>query len=174
MRHEKQVRPEPETTPPCSLETEQTVIGGLMFQDVKSAETALSKLHPRHFYRRLHADIFHAARRVYHRTRDAAKVDFICIFEELRGMGKTDSETFAYLTACVDICPGAANMDSYVRIMLDKSRLRHLLALGRKMEQEATKPDADATRLHGYAQNALQAIQTHGWCDLDAIFTGGK
>ena len=174
MRREQAAAPEPEIAPPFSLEMEQTAIGALMFQDAKAVERAMTMLHPRHFYRRLHADIFHAARRVMSRSRDAAKVDFICIYEELRALGKTDSETFAYLQACVDICPSSANIDSYIRVLLDKSKLRHYLALGRKIEQETTANDADAAHLHAAIHNALQAINTHGWCDLDAIFIKGK
>lgn len=165
---------DPAIAPPNSLEMEQSAIGALLFTEDVAIERGVSLLHPRHFYRRMHADMFQAVRRIMHRHRDASRVDFVCVYEELRAMGKAGADTFEYLRACVDICPSAVNIESYIRVVIAKSKLRHQLALGQRLEYEIHQPDADPTFLHNATQNATNAINTHGWCDLDAIFTRGK
>ena len=175
-----------EIAPPHSIEMEQCAIGAMLMLNTDATTRGMALLDANHFHRPLHKTIMRAIRRIVDRRRDDAYVarilrviDIVFVQEELRVMGEMKTaddgdKWFLYLHHCIDQCPSAANIDAYISVVIAKSKLRYQLRLGRLLQGEIARPDADPAHLHAATQNALNAINTHGWCDLAAIFTREK
>lgn len=170
---------------PRAPEMERAALGAMMMLQDAPITKAMRRLHPRHFgfdpfgAPVLNAKVFIAITRLEkarqtNRHTPLRSIDLLSVHEELRRMGAGETGVLAYLRACVDECPSAANIDYYISHVIEKSRLRHLFALGEALQGATSAPDADAARLQNIASNALAAINAHGWCDLKAIFEKEK
>lgn len=182
LREVPQETPAPEL---CSLDAERAALGCMMMLEHAPVTRAMRLLQPSHFAKPLHRAIFGAVQTL-HRRRETDRrlyvIDTIAVFEELRradmadmadGTGEAKVPS-AYLLACIESTPCAANIDYYIGIILNYARLRALRSLGQRLSELAALPDADPKHLSAATQNALQAIALHGGCDLESVFEKGK
>ncbi len=111
--------------PPHSVEAEQSVLGGLLLDNL-AWDRAAEQLTDSDFYRYEHRLIFSAIAGLVQHSRPA---DVITVFEQLQSLGKADDcGGLAYLNALAQSVPSAANMRRYAEIVRERAVLRKLIA----------------------------------------------
>jgi replicative DNA helicase len=111
--------------PPHSVEAEQSVLGGLLLDNL-AWDRAAELLSDSDFYRYEHRLIFGAIAALVQHSRPA---DVITVFEQLQSQGKADDcGGLAYLNALAQSVPSAANMRRYAEIVRERAVLRKLIA----------------------------------------------
>jgi hypothetical protein len=109
---------------PASVDAERVVLGAILLDDM-TYSTALPKLCVDEFSIEKH-------RRIWRRMADlherGERIDRITVFEELRRNGEAEAcDGLSYLVSLDDGLPRIPNLDSYVRIVKDKSLLRRII-----------------------------------------------
>lgn len=140
--------------PPCSIESEQAILGGLML-----APAALSRvsdwLTEDDFYRRDHRLIYRAIRELAGQGKpfDSVTLGEWCeahaVAQEIGGSG--------YLTELASSTPSAANVTAYAEIVVEKARLRRCIEVGTTLvnagfERGSVAADAAALATHALGE----------------------
>lgn len=117
--------------PPQVVEAEMAVIGGLLieksaanvvFSQVKSDEV---------FYKDAHRKIYAAARSLFD---SGIETDIVTISAELEKRNQLEAAGgHYYLTELVERIPSAANVEYYIKIVLDKWKLRRIIEAGQEL-----------------------------------------
>jgi len=128
--------------PPHSDEAEQAVLGGLML-DNDAWDQVADRVSEDDFYRRNHQLIFSA-------VRDLAEVnspfDVVTVSESLDRRSQLEEVGgLAYLSTLARNTPSAANIQTYARIVRDRSILRELVHVGTRVADSAYNPDGRTT-----------------------------
>ena len=111
--------------PPNSNEAEQSVLGGLLLDNL-AWDRAADLLSDSDFYRHEHRLIYGAVGALVSAGKPA---DVITVFEHLQSQGKAaDCGGLAYLNALAQSVPSAANMRRYAEIVRERAILRKLIA----------------------------------------------
>ena len=111
--------------PPHSNEAEQSVLGGLLLDNL-AWDRAADLLSESDFYRHEHRLIYAAVGALVGASKPA---DVITVFEQLQSQGKAaDCGGLAYLNALAQSVPSAANMRRYAEIVRERAILRKLIA----------------------------------------------
>jgi len=134
-------------TPPNSIESEQSVLGGMLLDDDNSerVQRVLSMLKPESFYTRPHQVIYAEMVQMY---RAQKPVDLLTLFDVLQSKALADSVGgFAYLAELSKNTPSAANIVAYA------SRVRETA-----MERYGIQRMTEATELM-YARNGMSAAE---------------
>lgn len=109
---------------PQNTEAEQSVLGSMII-DKTSIAQAVEVLRSEDFYRDVHKVIFQAILELYQKD---APVDMITLIEHLRSIEKLEnSGGITYITEISNSVPSTANLQSYIKIVEDKSMLRKLI-----------------------------------------------
>ncbi len=142
--------------PPHSLESEQSILGGLML-DTNAFEIVSDILSVDDFYRREHQIIYEAIERL---AINAKPVDAVTVLGELQAIGKVqDVGGMQYLDALVHSTPSAANIRRYAEIVRERSILRQLISAGDEIVSLAYSPEAaDVSQLLDQIQTKIFAI----------------
>ncbi len=123
--------------PPHSAEAEQSVLGGLLLDNL-AWDRAADLLTDSDFYRYEHKQIFAAIGALINATKPA---DVITVFEQLQSLGKAeDCGGLAYLNALAQSVPSAANMRRYAEIVRERAILRKLIAASDEIATTAFNP----------------------------------
>ncbi|BAL96055.1 replicative DNA helicase [Rubrivivax gelatinosus] len=123
--------------PPHSNEAEQSVLGGLLIDNL-SWDRAADLLTDSDFYRFEHKLIFSAISTLVNQSKPA---DVITVFEQLQSLGKAeDCGGLAYLNALAQSVPSAANMRRYAEIVRERAILRKLIAASDEIATNAFNP----------------------------------
>lgn len=159
LRRRKATRPDVpmEELPHHSEEVERALLGCLLYDAPLVRErldgVRQAGLIAEWFYDLRHQVIFHNIERLAATLPEAAHIDLIILFQRLRESGELDQiGDVAYLNACQDSVPGAANIAYYLDILREKWLVRRSLALVAEasMEFKESSPSVDA---------ALQTLQ---------------
>jgi replicative DNA helicase len=148
-------RPDALRIPPQSIESEQSVLGGLMLVGDKLATLSLQ---PEDFYRRDHQTIYRA---IQDMDRKGQPFDAVTLAEwfESQGLGEQVAGG-AYLVELVGNTPSAANIHAYAAIVRDKALLRQAIEAGTGVVSEAFDPHGDdAATVIERGISALMALQ---------------
>lgn len=161
---------------PAAEDVERFVLGSILLGHVPLTEIPLQ---PEDFSLESH-------RRIWARMNDLAgrgeKVDRITLANELMSQGQIDSiGGFSYLVSLDEGLPELANLDAYVRIVQEKSRLRQLIFAGQRQIDRALMGDTAAAEIATEAAEKLQQIQASNETDdggrtpiqIIENFTGG-
>ena len=142
--------------PPQSIESEQSVLGGLML-DNAAFDLVADVLVPDDFYRRDHRIIYEKIHEMCSAGRPA---DIVTVYGELDAEGKAQEVGgMAYLMNLVNAVPGASNIRRYAEIVRDRSILRQLVTAGEEIASSALSPEAaDVPQLLDAAQAKVFAI----------------
>ncbi|SUY48525.1 replicative DNA helicase [Clostridium putrefaciens] len=109
---------------PQNTEAEQSVLGSMII-DKTSIAQAVEVLRSEDFYRDAHKVIFQAILELYQKD---APVDMITLIEHLRSIEKLEnSGGITYIAQISNSVPSTANLQSYIKIVEDKSMLRKLI-----------------------------------------------
>ena len=142
----------PERTPPHSDEAEISVLGGMLIEET-AADYAMEKLVEDDFYHPAHRLIFAAIQRL----RDQGHApDALAVREELQRHGDLDGAGGSeYLARIVDIVPTAANIAYHVKIVLDNSVKRRLIAVGTRVVGDTYDSTEDSDVLLNRAEEEI-------------------
>jgi replicative DNA helicase len=123
--------------PPHSVEAEQSVLGGLLLDNL-AWDRAADLLTESDFYRHEHKLIFAAIAALVAQTKPA---DVITVFEQLQSVGKAEpAGGVNYLNGLAQSVPSAANMRRYAEIVRERSILRKLIAASDEIATSAFNP----------------------------------
>jgi replicative DNA helicase len=123
--------------PPHSLESEQSVIGALL-TDNRAYDVIGDKLRPEHFFRADHQALYRCIERLI--TADRG-VDPTTLFEALQHAGKAqEAGGLPYIMDLALNTPGAANIARYAEIVIDRAKLRGVIAVARELIDDASSP----------------------------------
>ncbi|MCW5631820.1 MAG: replicative DNA helicase [Rubrivivax sp.] len=127
--------------PPHSVEGEQSVLGGLLLDNL-AWDRAADLLTESDFYRFEHRLIYGAIAALVQAGKPA---DVITVFERLQGLGKAeDCGGLAYLNALAQSVPSAANIRRYAEIVRERAILRKLIAASDQIASAAFNPQGRA------------------------------
>ena len=120
--------------PPNSVETEQSLIGGLML-DAQAWDKVADVVVADDFYRKDHKLIFAAIRNL---VEDGNPCDFVTVSEYLDNRGELESVGgLEYLATIANETPGAANARAYAKILRERATLRALINAGNQIAGSA-------------------------------------
>lgn len=142
--------------PPHSLESEQSILGGLML-DSNAFELVSDVLSAGDFYRREHQIIYETIARL---ALSGKPIDAVTVFSELQATGRVqDVGGMQYLDVLVHSTPSAANIRRYAEIVRERSILRQLITAGDEIVTMALSPEAaDVSQLLDKVQSKIYAI----------------
>jgi len=127
--------------PPHSVEAEQSVLGGLLIDNL-AWDRAADLLTESDFYRWEHRQIYAATAALVAASRPA---DVITVFEQLQSIGKAEEcGGLSYLNALAQSVPSAANLRRYAEIVRERSILRKLIAASDEIATSAFNPQGRA------------------------------
>ena len=140
-------------TPPHSLESEQSLLGGLMLDNAawdKVADIVTAE----DFYRKDHAIIFRAIGAL---AEDRRPADAVTVSEYLDNRGELPSVGgLDYLATLANETPSAANVRAYAEILRERSMLRQLISAGNEIAGSAHRTEGrSASELVGHKEIRL-------------------
>jgi replicative DNA helicase len=146
--------------PPHSVEAEQSVLGGLLLDNL-SWDRAADLLTDSDFYRHEHRLIYSVVAGLVNASKPA---DVITVFEQLQSLGKAgDCGGLAYLNALAQSVPSAANMRRYAEIVRERAILRKLIAASDEIATTAFNPQGRAvTQILDEAESKIFKIGEEG------------
>lgn len=120
-------------TLPVNLEAEQSVLGS-MIKDKDSIADAIEVLRPEDFYKDAHKIIFATIYALYQKD---IPIDMITLLEELKSTNKLDEcGGITYVSEVSGSVISTANVNSYIKIVKDKSMLRKLISTSTTIIEE--------------------------------------
>ncbi|MGA1287686.1 MAG: replicative DNA helicase [Rubrivivax sp.] len=123
--------------PPHSTEAEQSVLGGLLLDNLAWDKCA-DLLNASDFYRHEHRLIFAAIAKLISTSKPA---DVITVYEGLQSLGQAqDCGGIAYLNALAQSVPSASNVRRYAEIVRERAVLRKLIAASDEIATTAFNP----------------------------------
>lgn len=115
---------------PASLDTERFVLGSILLNDSLYLQVA-GAVEPSDFSLEKHRRIFARMKDLYDR---GERIDRVTLADELIKQGQLESvDGLGYLVSLDDGLPEVGNLDSYIRIVKDKSTLRKLIFSAKKV-----------------------------------------
>lgn len=152
------------------IESERSVLGA-MLRSSTAVNTATERLRPEDFSDPAHREIFSCMLAL---ALGSKKVDLVTLDAELTRRGKLDfiggPQKLVEVSQSV---PSAANVNAYIDIVLEKSKLRGVLAIAEAITRRANKDDADADKLIELIEGACKDItdrtrrQDEGWITIE-------
>ena len=149
--------------PPHSTEAEQSVLGGLLLDNL-AFDRAAELLTDGDFYRHEHRLIFGAIRSLIQAGKPA---DVVTVFEHLQSQGKADDAgKLKYLNDLAQSVPSAANLRRYAEIVRERAILRKLIAASDEIATTAFNREGRAvSQILDEAESRILkigAISVHG------------
>lgn len=124
-------------TPPHSIETEQSVLGGLML-DNDAWDKVADLITDADFYRQDHRLIYHHICKLIEQSKPA---DVITVAESLEMSAELQNVGgLAYIGSIVQNTPSAANIRRYAEIVRERSIMRNLAQIGVQITDSAYNP----------------------------------
>lgn len=146
--------------PPHSIESEQSVLGGLLL-DNAAWDRIADFVSEDDFYRYDHRIIFQHIVKLINNARPA---DVITVFEALTTSGKADDVGgVSYLNALAQNTPSAANIRRYAEIVRDRGVLRKLITVADEISGAAFSPQGkEVKQMLDEAESKIFAIAEEG------------
>ncbi len=118
---------------PHNLEAEMSVLGAMLLdQDLISQ--VMDRVAPEDFYKKAHSAIFKSIVSLYDSNQS---VDLVTLTEALKSSGTLEEAGGApYLTTLINYLPTTAHLDSYLKIVAEKSILRRLIFTATSIVQD--------------------------------------
>jgi replicative DNA helicase len=144
-----------ERVTPQSLEAEQSTLGAMLMERDAIAR-AVELLTADAFYRELHRKIFGAVMSLFDK---GEPVDLITTVEELRRRNQLEEVGgAAYLTALIEACPSAANVESYAKAVAERHVQRQLINTADQIQGWAFGEVEDVNTLVDKSEKAIFEI----------------
>lgn len=137
---------------PHSIEAEQSVIGSMII-DKSATAKSMEKLKPDDFYRDGHKAIFKA---ISEMSRNDFAVDLVTLLEYLKSTDMLDKAGgVTYISELSASVPTTANLESYIKIVSDKSLLRKLIKSSTKIIEESYNSQDKVDQVLDHAQKKM-------------------
>lgn len=155
---------------PYSLEAEQAVLGGVLL-DPEILPKVIEILRPESFYRPQHQQIFSIMMRMF---TSASNEDIITIINESVAMGIFETSAMAktYLMGIMESVPSTANIESYCKIIKEKSNIRALINVANDIIETANDSSIDSQTMLDSAEQKIYDIrqgEVQGLTRIDSI-----
>jgi len=146
--------------PPHSIESEQSVLGGLLL-DNAAWDRVADFINADDFYRYDHRIIFQTIVKLITASRPA---DVITVFEELNSLGRSEEVGgLAYLNALAQNTPSAANIRRYAELVRERGVLRKLITVADEISGNAFNPQGkEVKQMLDEAESKILAIAEEG------------
>ncbi len=146
--------------PPHSIESEQSVLGGLLL-DNAAWDRIADFIIADDFYRYDHRLIFQTIIKLINASRPA---DVVTVFDALSSLGRADEVGgVAYLNALAQNTPSAANIRRYAEIVRDRGVLRKLITISDEIAGNAFNPQGkEVKQMLDEAESKIFAIAEEG------------
>lgn len=146
--------------PPHSIESEQSVLGGLLL-DNAAWDRVADSIGAEDFYRYDHRLIFQAIVKLIAASRPA---DVITVFEALNSTGRAEEVGgLSYLNALAQNTPSAANIRRYAELVRERSVLRQLITVADEIAGGAFNPQGkEVKQMLDEAEAKILAIAEEG------------
>ncbi|EPE37987.1 replicative DNA helicase [Candidatus Photodesmus katoptron] len=159
--------------PPHSLEAEQSVIGGLLLDNLRW-DIVSEKLVIKDFYLHPHRLIFESIKSI---LEDGKPLDLVTLSEFLdRREQLEDVGGLAYLVDLVKNTPSAANINAYATIVSERALIRSLISLSHEIATAAYNPQGrtsedllDFVESKVFAIGEARTIENEGPQNVDSI-----
>ena len=139
--------------PPQSVESEQSVLGGLMLDPTALAKITVAESD---FYRRDHQLIYRA---ICELDAKGQPFDAVTLGEWFDAKGQSATvDGGAYLVHLARHTPSAANIRAYAKIVRDKAMLRQAIEIGSSLVNSAFAAERDSTAIADEAIRELMAL----------------
>ena len=139
------------------LESEKSILGA-MFKSATAVTKAIDRLMPEDFASNEYREVFSAMLTV---ALGAGNVDLTTVDAELTRAGKLEAIGGAQkLIEISRSVPSAANVDAYIDIVLEKSNLRRLQAMGKSIYNKATVEELTADQIIELIDGSCNDITT--------------
>lgn len=152
--------------PPSSLEAEQSILGSMLLSE-NCVLQASGKLKEEDFYTPAHRRIWRAMEEL---TTLHKPVDLVTVTERIEQQGeKLSLEELTYLSDLTQSVPSVKNLDSYIEIVKEKSKLRRLLEVCGNISDACYKANQSASsvlneaseQIYKISENADERTLTH-------------
>jgi len=151
----KAVDPSILKVPPQNLEAEQSILGGILLENV-AINPVLEIMAGSDFYSDAHRKIFAAVLELSERSQP---IDLITLSNHLKDKKQLDAVGgTVYLSQLVDNVPSAANIGHYARIVKEKSILRNLIGTATEILNRTYGAGADVDSVLDEAEHAIFEI----------------
>ena len=142
--------------PPHNLEAEQSLLCSFLF--AVDPEEAVKTLDADDFYKTTHKNIWNAVYSLYKNKEPIGPNE---VYNELKGMGKLESDTGTYLSKLMDI-PQAIGIEHTAKIIKACSVRRKILVIASQMEKRALDDTVDASNLIETAKADIESVVSGG------------
>ena len=154
---------------PANLEAERLVLGSILLDDSVYLEVAATIL-PDDFSIEKHRRIFSRMGDLFQR---GERIDRITLADELMRQNQLESvDGLGYLISLDDGLPKLPNVDSYVKIVQDKSQLRRLIFIAEKIRDRAFIGQDTPDEIASGAEESL--LQLGEAANKDALLRPGQ
>ena len=157
--------------PPQNLEAESCVLGAILLEN-DSLLSIKNHIDASDFHRESHRKIFRAMTELVEKREPMDLItlsDFLKGKNELEAVGGT-----SYLASLADYAFTTANVESYAKIVREKSLLRKLLAISREMQEAIYSEQEDAATIAAQGSSALVQMESSrpgGFVHVSVVMT---
>ena len=140
--------------PPSSMEAEQSVLGAMLLSE-NCVLAAVEKLREEDFYVESHRRIWRA---MYDLSALSKPVDLVTVTERMEQGAPLSLEALTYLSDLTQAVPSTRNIDVYIGIIKEKSRLRRLINACAEIADLSYKAEAPAAEVLNIASDLVYKI----------------
>ncbi len=162
------------TNMPYSLDAEQAVLGAILIDSVANMPKASAKLHPEHFYIKLHSEIFDIMSKMFALSE---VINIVTVLEEClkktvsdSGNGsrrqyekhavfETPEEGRTYLVKLMESVPSISSIENYIHIIEEKFTRRQLITIAGELLENTNENTADADSLLELAERRIYEVR---------------
>lgn len=140
--------------PPSSMEAEQSVLGAMLLSE-NCVLAAVEKLREEDFYVESHRRIWRA---MYDLSALSKPVDLVTVTERMEQGTPLSLEELTYLSDLTQAVPSTRNIDVYIGIIKEKSRLRRLIGACAEIADMGYKAEAPVAEILNMASDRIYKI----------------
>ena len=160
---------------PYSLDAEQSVLGAILLDGNANMPKASAKLHPEHFYVKVHTDIYTVMMQMFAASDN---IDVVTVLENCmkNNVFESQEEGRNYLVKLMETVPSISSVDRYIEIVEDKYTRRLLISIAGDILENANEGQTDTAALLELAEKRIYDIrnenQVKGLTRLNAVIVG--
>ena len=140
--------------PASSMEAEQSVLGAMLLSE-NCVLAAMEKLREEDFYMESHRRIWRA---MHDLSALSKPVDLVTVTERMEQGAPLSLEEMTYLSDLTQAVPSTRNIDVYIGIIKEKSRLRRLIAACAEIADLSYKGESPASEVLNIASDLIYKI----------------
>ena len=151
----------PENAPrvmPSSIDAEKSVLGAMLLSE-DCVLVAVEKLKEEDFYSRDNRRIFAAMLELTGRN---LPVDYVTVSEKMSNGEPLSADEITYLSELSEAVPSLSNIDYYINIIKEKSRLRKLITTAAEIAEMGYKQDYPSADILDQASSSIYRISEEG------------